>query len=183
MPRLFTGLEIPADVVDRLSAFCGGLPGARWVDEDDLHITLRFLGDVDIDTANAVHALLEEARPRAPIAIELDGLAIFGGTKPRAVYASVATNTELADLQAEHERIARHAGLDPEPRKFTPHVTLARLNRSTGAEAVAHYLTQTGIFSRVSFTARRAALFSARASRGGGPYVVETAYPFVLGEA
>ena len=182
MPRLFTGLEIPAEVVGRLSAFSGGLPGARWIDEDDLHITLRFFGDVDIDTANAVHALLEEARPRALLPIELDGLAIFGGAKPRAVYVSVASNPELADLQAEHERIARHAGLDPEPRKFTPHVTLARLNRSTGPEAVAHYLGQAGVFSRVSFTAERTALFSARASRGGGPYVVETVYPFVPGQ-
>ncbi|GEO98626.1 RNA 2',3'-cyclic phosphodiesterase [Methylobacterium haplocladii] len=181
MPRLFTGLEIPEAVTQQLALFRGGLPGARWVDPTDLHITLRFLGDIDTDTANEVHALLEEARPRAPLAIDLDGLAIFGGTKPRAVYAAVAANAELADLQAEHERIARHAGLEPEPRKFTPHVTLARLNRSTGAEAVAHYLSQTGGFSRIGFIASRVALFSARASRGGGPYVVETAYPFVLG--
>lgn len=182
MPRLFTGLEIPAEIAQHLGAYGGGLPGARWVEDGDLHITLRFLGDVDIATANEVHAMFEEARPRAPIEIVLDELAVFGGDKPRALYASVATNPELNDLHAEHERIARHAGLEPEPRKFTPHVTLARLGRGTGAEAVAHYMAQTGIFARIGFTARRAVLFSARASRGGGPYVVETAYPFVLGE-
>ncbi|GLS45023.1 2'-5' RNA ligase [Methylobacterium brachythecii] len=152
------------------------------VDDGDLHITLRFLGDVDIATANEVHAMLEEARPRAPIEIVLDALATFGGDKPRAVYAAVAASAELDDLHAEHERIARHARLEPEPRKFTPHVTLARLGRGIGAESVAHYMSQTGIFSRFGFTAMRVALFSARASRGGGPYVVEAAFPFVLGE-
>lgn len=182
MPRLFTGMEIPAGVAEQLALHRGGLPGARWIEPSDLHITLRFLGDVDIDTANTVHAGLEEARPRAPIAVVLDGLASFGGDRPRAVYAAVAANPDLADLQAEHERICRQAGLDPEPRKFTPHVTLARLNRSTGAEAVAAYLARSGIVAPIRFTATRAVLFSARASRGGGPYVVETAYPFVLGD-
>jgi 2'-5' RNA ligase len=180
MPRLFTGLEIPAEVALQLGLYQGGLPGARWVEDGDLHVTLRFLGDVDTATANEVHALLEEARPRAPFEIVLDELASFGGDKPRAVYAAVATNPELNDLQAEHERIARQAGLDPEPRKFTPHVTLTRLGRGTGAEAVANYLSQTGVFSRVGFTVRRAVLFSARASRGGGPYLVEATYPFAL---
>lgn len=178
MPRLFTGLEVPAAVAQQLALYRGGLPGARWFEPSDQHITLRFLGDVDTMTANEVHALLEQGRPRPPIEIVLENLAIFGGDKPRAVYAAVAANAELADLQAEHERIARHAGLAPETRRFTPHVTLARLGRASGPEAVAHYLTQTGIFARIAFTTTRVALFSARASRGGGPYVVEAAYPF-----
>lgn len=178
MLRLFTGLEIPPEVAQQLGLYRGGLPGARWVEPPDHHVTLRFLGDIDHAVAEDVHALLDEARPRAPIAITLEGLASFGGDRPRAVYAAVAPSPDLVDLQAEHERIARRAGLEPERRKFTPHVTLARLGRHASPGAVAQYLTQMGIFPRIGFTATRAVLFSARESRGGGPYVIEAAYPF-----
>ena len=177
MPRLFTGLEVPPEVAAQLALYRCGLPGARWVEPPDHHLTLRFLGDIDNPIANDVHAMLEEMRPRAPIAVTLDALGSFGGDKPRAIYASVASNPALNELQAEHERIARRAGIEPEKRKFTPHVTLARL-RGTAPDAVGRYLTQMGVFSRISFTAHRFALFSARESRGGGPYVIEATYPF-----
>jgi len=178
MPRLFTGIEIPPDIAERLSFFRGGLPGARWIEPGDYHVTLRFLGDIDDVIAADVDAGLAEARVRAPLTVTLDGLASFGGDRPRALYASVVPTPELIDLQEEHERIARRAGAAPERRKFTPHVTLARLNREASPEAVARRLTEAGVFARLTFTARRAAVFSARTSRGGGPYLVEAAYPF-----
>ncbi|MCP1549832.1 MULTISPECIES: RNA 2',3'-cyclic phosphodiesterase [Methylorubrum] len=178
MPRLFTGIEIPPDIAERLSFFRGGLPGARWIEPGDYHVTLRFLGDIDDVIAADVDAGLAEARMRAPLTVTLDGLASFGGDRPRALYASVVPTPELIDLQEEHERIARRAGAAPERRKFTPHVTLARLNREASPEAVARRLTEAGVFPRLTFMARRAAVFSARTSRGGGPYLVEAAYPF-----
>lgn len=178
MPRLFTGLEIPAEIAERLSFFRGGLPGARWIEPSDYHVTLRFLGEVDDVIAADLDAGLAEARARPAFSVTLDGLASFGGDRPRSIYASVAPSPELTDLQDEHERIARRAGAAPERRKFTPHVTLARLNREAGPEAVARTLTEAGVFPRLTFMARRAALFSARTSRGGGPYLVEAAYPF-----
>ena len=178
MPRLFTGIEIPPDIAERLSFFRGGLPGARWIEPGDYHVTLRFLGDIDDVIAADVDAGLAEARVRAPLTVTLDGLASFGGDRPRALYASVVPTPELIDLQEEHERIARRAGAAPERRKFTPHVTLARLNREASPEAVARRLTEAGVFARLTFMARRAAVFSARTSRGGGPYLVEAAYPF-----
>ncbi len=183
MPRLFTGLEIPPDIAERLSFFRGGLPGARWVEPSDYHITLRFLGEIDEVAAADFDAGLAEARERAPFTVTLDGMASFGGDKPRTLYASVVPSPELTELQEEHERIARRAGAAPERRKFTPHVTLARLNREATPEAVARTLTQAGMFPRLTFTARRAALFSARTSRGGGPDLVEAAYPFGDGQS
>ena len=181
MPRLFTGLEIPPEIAERLSFFRGGLPGARWIEPSDYHITLRFLGEVDEVVAADLDAGLAEARARPAFSVTLDGLASFGGDRPRAIYASVVPSPDLTDLQEEHERIARRAGAAPERRKFTPHVTLARLNREAGPEAVARTLSEAGVFPRLTFTARRAALFSARTSRGGGPYLVEAAYPFLGG--
>jgi 2'-5' RNA ligase len=177
MPRLFTGLEIPPDIAAALAGRRGGLRHARWIEPSDYHVTLRFLGDVDTTCAEAMHEALVNARRRGPIEIVLDGLSSFGGAKPRALIAAVAANRELADLQAEHEHLAREAGAAPERRKFTPHVTLARLRRDAHSEDVATYLAQQGLFATLRFSADRVALFSARESTGGGPYVVEAVYP------
>jgi 2'-5' RNA ligase len=177
VPRLFTGLEIPPTIAEALALKRGALRGSRWIEPSDYHITLRFLGDVEVEVAEALHERLIDARVRSPFAVTLDGLASFGGDRPRAILATVAPNPELLDLQAEQERLAREAGAEPERRKFTPHVTLARLRREAGAEDVAGYLGERGLFAPLTFTADRVALFSARESKGGGPYVVEAAYP------
>ena len=177
MPRLFTGLEIPAAIGQELSTYRGGLPGARWVEPENYHLTLRFIGDVDHAMARDVFAILGEGRRRAPLTITLDGLASFGGERPRAVFARVTPTGDLADLQAEQERLIRRVGVAPEKRKFTPHVTLARLRRDASPLDVADYLATRGGFPKLSFTVDRFALFSSRNSVGGGPYVVEAAYP------
>lgn len=176
MPRLFTGLEIPADVAVELASFRGGLPGARWVDPANYHLTLRFFGDIDEAMAQDVYAVLAEGRRRGPLAVTFDGLASFGGARRRAVLARAVPASDLVDLQAEQERLVRRVGVEPERRKFTPHVTLARLRASTPVD-VACYIAERGRFPKLAFTAQRFVLFSARESVGGGPYVVEAAYP------
>lgn len=177
MPRLFTGLEIPADIGRDLTALRGGLPGARWIEPDNYHITLRFIGDIDHATARDIYGVLGESRSRAPIPVTLDRLDTFGGGKPRALFARAAASRELDDLQAEQERLMRRVGLAPESRRFTPHVTLARMRAASPVD-VAQYLAMHGPFPKLAFTAFRFVLYSARASTGGGPYVVEAAYPF-----
>lgn len=177
MPRLFTGIEIPAGIAEALAMLRGGLPGARWIDRENYHITLRFLGDIDDRAANDAAAVLADIRKPA-FDLHFEGLASFGGRRPRAVFASVAANADLSDLQGEHERLMRRIGLEPETRKFTPHVTLARL-RSTSSLDVADYLSARGYFRTAPFTVSRFVLFSSRASTGGGPYVVEESYPLL----
>ncbi len=175
MPRIFTGLEVPPAVGQSLAILRGGLPGARWIDVENYHITLRFIGDVDSGVAREVAGLLGQVRRRA-FELRLDGLASFGGRKPRAVVAPVAASQPLMDLQAEHERLMQRVGLPPEGRKYTPHVTLARL-REASSRSVADYLSVRGSFRSQPFEISRFVLFSARASVGGGPYVVEASYP------
>jgi 2'-5' RNA ligase len=175
MPRIFTGVEIPAEVVQSLSLLRGGIPGARWIDPENYHLTLRFMGDVDHAIARDVMLVLGAVK-RRHFEIALNGLEHFGGKKPRAVIAMVAANGRLAELQAEHERILQRIGLPPEQRKFTPHVTLARL-RDTSSREVADYLSVRGAFKTLPFSVTRFVLFSSRASVGGGPYVIEAAYP------
>jgi 2'-5' RNA ligase len=174
MPRLFTGLEIPAEISQTLSSLRGGLPGARWIDPENYHVTLRFIGDIDGVSANEVASMLPRVN-RKPFEVKVRGLTTFGGRKPRAVVACVEPSRPLIELQAELERMMQRLGLDPEGRKFTPHVTLARLYDASSRD-VADYLSLRGYFPTRSFLASRFVLFSSRASTGGGPYVIEDAY-------
>ena len=153
----------------------GGLPGARWITPDHYHVTLRFIGDVDEVAAQEVDLMLSRVR-RGPFELHLEGLTSFGGRKPRAVVATVAPSPALLELQAEQERLMQRIGLEPEGRKYTPHVTLARLRDSSSFD-VAEYLAARGLFRTAAFPVTRFVLFSARASVGGGPYVVEAGYP------
>lgn len=173
MPRLFTAIEIPRSIADRLSILRAGLSGARWIDPENYHLTLRFVGDVDGSTARHFTDALGDILA-VPFRLKLNGLDSFGGNKPRTIFASAEPSPELDALQYAHEGAARVAGLPPERRKFTPHVTIARL-RGTRPNAVAAYLQNAGMLSE-SFTVTRFVLYSSRDSVGGGPYVVEAAY-------
>lgn len=175
MPRLFTGLEIPVSVAAQLASLQGGLDGARWIEPSDYHVTLRFFGDVGIPTARELAAGLDETRA-APLTVTLDALEAFGGKRPRSLIARVKPDRALSLVHGDHERVARDAGLEPEPRRFTPHVTLARLRDITAFE-VADWLGGHALGPSITFTARRFVLYSARPGIGGGPYVVEAAYP------
>mgnify|MGYP001476193375 CR=1 FL=1 len=175
MPRLFTGFELPGDITDMLAGMRGGLPGARWAQPGDYHITLRFIGDIDGRTARDLEEELAQTRAE-PVTITLDGLDAFGGAKPHSIFAQVRNSRALSELQGEHERAVRRVGLPPEKRKFTPHVTLARLRQASVLD-VADFLSTRGGFPALSFTPDRFVLFSAREQVGGGPYVVEAAYP------
>ena len=175
MPRLFTGLELPRAIVEALASLRGGLPGARWIEPDNYHVTLRFIGEVNEVIAHEIASLLARVR-RAPVELRLQDLDSFGGRKPRAVVARFAPTAELMELQAEHERLLQRVGLDPEGRKYTPHVTLARLRESSSRQ-VADYLAVRAPLHVPAFTVSRFVLFSSRMGGGGGPYVVEAAYP------
>ena len=175
MPRLFTGLEIPTELGEALSLLRGGLPGARWISPENYHLTLRFIGDVDDDVAHEVASVLGRVR-RSGFELRVEGLSSFGGRKPRAVVAAVAPQPAVMELQAEQERLMQRVGLEPEGRKYTPHVTLARLRDSSSWE-VAEYLSARAAFRSSPFPVSRFVLFSSRNSVGGGPYVVEEAYP------
>jgi len=174
MPRLFTALEIPDPLASRLTLVRGGLAGARWVEPENFHITLRFIGDVDNATAHEIDNELAKIRHRK-FAVAVNRLDVFGGARPRALVALAQQTASLLDLQAEHERTVRRIGMAPETRKFTPHVTLARLRGASAAD-VAAYLAMWGLFPEAIFVAERVVLMSSRPSTGGAPYVEESVY-------
>ena len=177
MPRLFTAIEIPRDAALSLSMLRGGLPGARWIDPENYHITLRFFGDVDGHMAEEIANGLARIN-RTSLQVRLNGLDAFGRSKPHSVHACIQKTRQLQDLYAEQERIAQRIGLRPDGRKFTPHVTLAR-TRSAKGHDVAKYLALRGSFSTLPFTVNRFVLYSSKDSVGGGPYIVEQEYPLI----
>jgi len=179
LPRLFTAIEIPEAVRLRLSLLRAPIAGAKWVQREDMHITLRFAGDIDGRTADDLADLLAEVS-MAPFTASISGLGTFGGRDPRVLWAGVGAGPELGALYRANERAARAAGLEPDPRDFRPHVTLARMRRARQAE-VARFLAENGDLRLEPFLVTRFVLLSARPGFGGPPYVVEAAYP--LGEA
>ena len=173
MPRLFTALEIPADVGQSLALLRGGLPGARWIDPENYHLTLRFIGDVDDVLARDVAYLLGGIR-RPAFRVQLDGLDSFGGHKPRAVVAPAQPVRELIELQAEHERLMQRVGLEPE-RKYKPHVTLARL-RNPDQGRMLDWLTYNALYTSPEFPVRTFRLYSSKLTSDGSVYRVEQDY-------
>lgn len=129
--RLFAAIRPPAAIIEALLALEGGIAGARWQDEGQLHLTLRFFGEVEAAQAEDLAAALAHLRA-APFALALRGVGHFDSKgRTHSLWAGLAPSDELAALQRKVEAAARRAGLPPEPRKFAPHITLARLNRAS----------------------------------------------------
>ena len=174
MPRLFTALEVPRNVAMSLSLLRGGIPGARWIDVENYHITLRFIGDVDGRTADEIVDRLDRI-DRPEFQATLTGIGSFGSKKPHSIWAGVSPSQEMSALQSEIERICQRIGLPPDPRKFMPHVTLARL-KACRLDDVVTYLSGRGDFHTLPFKVSRFVLMSSKDSIGGGPYVTEEAF-------
>ncbi len=130
--RLFAAIRPPAPVLARLLALEGGVPGARWQDESQLHLTLRFFGEIPPRRAeDLVEALESVSLP--PFALALRGVGHFESKgRVHTLWAGLAPSDALLTLQRRVESAARRAGLPAEPRRYAPHITLARLNRASG---------------------------------------------------
>lgn len=175
MLRLFTGVALPEDIRDALQDLEEPLPGAAWIESDNFHITLRFAGDIDNRTADDFAD--ELARITFDVfPLQLEGVGIFGGNDPKILWAGVAPSPALDALARAHERAARSAGLAPESRPFRAHITLARL-KHVQIDGLTRYLQRHALFRTRPFLVEDFALFSARPKTGGGPYVIEEAFP------
>ena len=175
MIRLFVALELPETVREGLVRLQGGVPGARWLSEDQMHLTLRFIGEVDENVAHDIDdALVGIHAPH--FTLELTGTGEFGGKIPRALWAGVKGNDALLHVQKKIETALQRIGLVPEPRKFSPHVTLARLKNSP-REKVMAFLSHHGLFSSGPFRVEHFVLFSSHQGSGGSVYHPERVYP------
>jgi len=175
MIRLFVALELPAKMRERLAALQGGVPGARWTTDEQMHLTLRFIGEVDENVAHDIDDALAGVRAPA-FELELAGVGEFGGKKPRALWAGVRAKDALLHLQKKIETALQRIGLPPEERKFSAHVTLARM-RTAPREKVVQFLTHHALFASAPFGVKEFVLFSSHLGSGGSVYHKERVYP------
>lgn len=176
MLRLFVGIPLPEGIRGDLDALCSGLPGAKWVDAEALHLTLRFIGEVDGGAADDIHdALTRLTAPAFPLAIA--GIDCFDQAgKVHTLWAGLAKQPLLAHLRDKVESALVRAGVAPERRrKFKPHITLARF-RNGAPDRLGDYFQRHSRLATEPFLVDRFALFRSHLGSEGAHYEVLAEY-------
>ena len=179
MIRLFAGIELPDHIKDQLYALRGGVPNAVWTERDNLHITLRFIGNIDEHDAEYLHDGFAQIQAPA-FDLEMAQVGFFAnGTQMRHLWAGVSTFRALDFLHDKLESVAVRHGLGPDKHKrFHAHCTLAKL-RGTTAEDVQEFIEYHNLFRSDTFSVDHFTLFSShpRTDGDGSYYRVEAQYP------
>lgn len=184
MPRLFIALDLPEDVAAALDRLCAGLPGVRWADPGQFHLTVRFIGEVGQGQFYEIgEALARVSHP--PFELALKGLGQF---PPRGAPHTLWVGVEdpaggLTTLRRRVERVLDDVGIEPERRKFTPHVTLGRLRGPPPEARLASYLFNRNLFRTQRFPVSSFGLYASQLRPEGSLYTLEADYDFVAGVA
>jgi RNA 2',3'-cyclic 3'-phosphodiesterase len=175
--RAFAAIALPEAVRFDLMLLQQGLPLPRPIPQENLHLTLVFLGELPDPVLADVDLAFRAVR--APgFEVALAGVGMFGGAKPRAVYAGVAASPALGHLQAKLEAAARGAGVEIASRRFVPHVTLARLSeRLEGRERLERAVAGRASYGAPAFRVQDFRLFRSHLTRNGSIYEELAAYP------
>jgi 2'-5' RNA ligase len=173
--RLFVALSIPETIAGQLMLLQGGVPGARWQAREQLHLTLRFIGDVDGRDARALDDALAGIDAPA-FDLQLHSVGQFGNKQPHALWAAARPNDLLEHLQRKVDNAIRRVGQPQDAHKFTPHVTLARLKHPE-LDKVRAWLTAHALFTSNLFPVESFCLYSSKLTSDGSIYRVEQEYP------
>jgi RNA 2',3'-cyclic 3'-phosphodiesterase len=172
MLRLFAGLDLPPELKLSLSLMACGLPGAKWVDAGNYHVTLRFIGEIDEGQAEDVDAALSQIR-----AHRFDvTLATVGHFGMRQLFVGVERNDALQHLHDKIESALSRLGFPPEERRYTPHVSLARL-KATPEARLQEYLTQHALYRAAPFRVDHFSLIASYLTKSGAIYEDQADYP------
>ena len=174
--RLFVALALPQETRVRLRHLSTALPGARWLPPENYHLTLRFLGEMPGHRAEELDDALAALRGRG-FTLQLSGVGLFEKAgRGQALWAGVERCQALDHLQNKIETAVQRIGFEPERRRFTPHVTLARLDNAPPGKLVgwvqAHNLLRAEPVAVDHFT-----LFSSQLGKDGAVYTAEVEYP------
>lgn len=174
MLRLFVGIGFPPELKLQLSLLCSGVPGAKWVDPGNFHLTLRFIGEIGEDIAADIDDALARLRARR-FTLQIAGTGVFGD-KPRSLWAGIERNPELVGLRDKVEQALLRVGLTPEPRKFAPHVTLARL-RDPPLDKLHDFLATHARFRADPLAVEGFSLIASFQTKSGSVYEDQADYP------
>ena len=174
--RLFIALDLPWRLRERLALMAGsGIPGARWVSPENYHLTLRFIGETQAHRAEDIDLALSAIRARG-FSLTLSGVGTFTkGGRVTALWVGVERNPQLDHLQNKIETALQRAGVDPERRRFTPHVTLARLDNAVEAKLAA-FVQANNLFRAESVAVEHFTLFSSQLGKEQSVYTAEVEY-------
>ena len=173
--RLFVALSIPDVVARSLMLLEGGVPGARWQAREQLHLTLRFVGEVDGRDARALEDALAGIDAPA-FEMQLHGVGQFGNKQPHSLWAAARRNDLLEHLQRKVDNAIRRVGQPQDAHKFMPHVTLARL-RHPELDKLREWLVAHALFTSDLFAVNAFCLYSSKLTSDGSIYRVEQEYP------
>ena len=175
MPRLFIAVDLPDTIKKNLEAMFFGIPGARWVTHDQLHLTVRFIGEVEGTLFHDIKSALEEISI-APFDLQLKGVGHFPPLgAPRVIWIGLEKSEPLQLLRKKIDTPLLKIGLEPEKRKFSPHITLARL-KNTPIQKIANFLSGNGLFSQKPFQVDDFKLYSSSLTTKGAIHRVERVY-------
>jgi 2'-5' RNA ligase len=175
MHRLFVAIRPPAQIRDRLIDLMEGVEGARWQDEDQLHLTLRFIGEVDRHGVADIEGALGAIR-HPPFRIALNGLGTFGRRgKASSLWAGLTPHDQLKSLHKKVDQALQRVGLEPEHRAYLPHITIARLGRLSGP--VQELLNSAAGLASDPFPVDRFRLYESILSPAGAHYMIVQDYP------
>ena len=175
MPRLFIAVDLPGTMKKNLERMFFGIPGARWVALDQLHLTVRFIGEVDGALFLDIRNTLEEVSI-SPFDIQLKGVGHFPPRgAPRVIWVGLEKSEPMQLLRKKIDGALLKIGLEPEGRKFSPHITLARL-KNTPLQKVADFLSGNGLFSQEPFQIDDFKLYSSTLNPKGAIHKVERMY-------
>lgn len=178
MQRLFVSIDLPPAVKRELAEICLGLPGARWVADEQIHLTLRFIGEVDAGVFQGIREGLAEIRGSA-FALRLVGIGFFPPRRqPHVLWAGVEPVEPVVALRNRVESLLVRLGIDPEGRKFSPHVTMARL-RNTEPAKLTGYLAGNALFASSEFEVDAFHLYSSVLTNKGAIHQIEASYPLI----
>ena len=177
MPRLFIAIDLPEELRGNVSALYYGFSKTRWTLPEQLHLTLRFIGEVDGLLFRQIIDHLETIK-FTPFTMQLNGLGYFPPRRrPNILWVGVSKNEALTQLQRRLETCLVRLGLEPERRKFHPHLTIARLSPATSLAKLADYLALNGAFSLPPFTVKNFHLYSSHLSKQGADHQIEATFP------
>ncbi len=173
--RLFVALDLPWEVKEELSDLSCNLPGARWVPTDNFHLTLRFIGEANRLQAEEIDLALASLRGRS-FQFSLSGLGWFEKNgRVNTLYVGVERNEDLARLQTKVETALNRCGLAPEKRRFTPHVTLARMDMNV-TPALTSFVQANNLYRSAPIRADNVTLFSSFLGKDQPTYTPEAEY-------
>ena len=177
MIRLFAGIGLDRQTSSRLSQLAGGIPGARWVREGDLHLTLVFLGQVQEAFAADINDAFS-ALEHPGFSISVEGFGTFGHAKPHTLWAGVTLSDELSHLQKKVSQAAHSVGVEIEHRKFIPHITLARLTDSP-MDRIQNFIAANSPLHLAPPPVRAFSLFQSLGTSDGNTYQKLLDYPLI----